>query len=128
MKLTLDQLSARCPNYREVKALNLDCQGLATAAEVDKCPLLEYASLRFNSLVDISAFARCKNLWVLDLQQNRLTSLEPLSVLPALGSLILTSNPLTLEKLHPLRGVHILNLEVSGLQPGEVAEVLPSKG
>lgn len=126
MKLTLDHLSTRCPNYREINALSLDCQGLGSASELDKCPQLQFLSLRFNSLLDIAPLARCRNLWVLDLQQNRVGCLEALAALPALGSLGLASNPVSLEALQPLRQVQILNLEVSGLDIEQVAGVLPS--
>jgi len=126
MKLTLEHLSARCPNYREIRALSLDCQGLGSASELEKCPQLQFLSLRFNSLLDIAPLARCRNLWVLDLQQNRVGGLEALAALPALGSLGLASNPISLEALQPLRQVQILNLEVSGLEIEQVAGLLPS--
>lgn len=63
---------------------------------------------------------------MLDLQQNRVGNLEALAALPALGSLILASNPINLEALQPLRQVQILNLEVSGLEESQVADMLPS--
>ena len=125
MKLSLSQLEARCPAYRDIKALNLDCLGLHDAENLDKCLRLEYASLRFNALQDLGPFARLKGLWVLDLQQNNVVSLEPLGALVVLGALVLTSNPLTLESLQTLKGLHLLSLEVSGLPTYRVAESLP---
>ena len=125
MKLSLSQLEARCPGYRDIKALNLDCFGLQSADDLDKCLRLEYASLRFNALQDLSPFARLRGLWVLDLQQNNVVSLEPLRALEMLGTLIVASNPLSLEGLQGLKSLNLLNLEVSGLSTYKVAELLP---
>ena len=125
MKLSASQLEARCPGYRDTKAFNLDCLGLSSAGDVDKCVRLEYASLRFNTLQDLGPFGRLKALWVLDLQQNNVVSLDPLAGLVALGTLVLTSNPVTLESLQALKAVTLLNLEVTGLSTYKVAELLP---
>lgn len=125
MKLSQSQLEARCPAYRDIRALNLDCLGLHNAENLDKCLRLEYASLRFNALQDLGPFGRLRALWVLDLQQNSVVSLEPLGSLVVLGTLVLTSNPLSLEGLQTLKGLHLLSLEVSGLPAYKVAELLP---
>lgn len=127
MKLTLDHLSTRCPNYREISSLSLDCHGFTSVSDLEKCTQLQLLSLRFNSLQDISPVVRCRNIWILDLQQNKISNLEPLASLPALGSLILTSNPLILESFQAIKDVNILNLEVSGGNLKEIAGVLHSK-
>ena len=127
MKLSLEKLSAECPNFQEVSSLSLDCKRLSRIPSIARCRSLQYLSIRFNQLTSIEELALCSRLWIIDLLQNQLSDISSLSNFQVLGWLNISCNHLTLKSLEPLKSVHIISLEFLSplVSRAEVIEMLP---
>lgn len=127
MKLELETLREKCPEYASVVSLSCAEFHLSSVSSLSYCRQLRYISLRFNSVTSIAPLQHCRLLWRLDLRNNRLADISPLSSFAALGTVLLTSNPISLAALRKLRSVHILTLQVSlpELYTAQKRELLP---
>ena len=59
---------------KDHKKLILDNLNISSANILSKYNDIEFLSLRYNQLKSLSFINKCKNLWVIDLQQNQVKS------------------------------------------------------
>lgn len=127
MKLDVETLREKCPEYATIACLSCPHLHLSSVSSLSYCQQLRCISLRFNSITSIAPLQHCRLLWRLDLRNNRLSDISPLSSFAALGTVLLTSNPVSLAALRKLRPVHLLTLEVSlpEMHTAQKRELLP---
>lgn len=123
MKLTREVLSEEYGNYEDAPALSLEGRGLTQLRDIGLCAGVEYLSVRFNSLLSLREVSNCRQMWILDAQQNRLRDTDGLNSFAAFGTLVLSGNDLQLSALRPLETVLIIHLEAS-LSKGSRREVV----
>ena len=76
MRLTGNRLKALTQeeDLNSLQILNLDSQGISEAEGLNECKNLASLSLRFNYLSHLNFTDYLSQLWILDLQQNQVST------------------------------------------------------
>ena len=111
--ITKDVLIKYCATYQldDVRFVNLQNLGLQSINRLHYyCPKVQVLFLYGNSIQEIHAILQLRHIWILDVSQNKIQSLDGLDQFIVLGCLNLSKNNLSWKAIRKITHITILGL------------------